>query len=30
MWWHPVHTQDAGHIWLRELVETAGRNIDKA
>ncbi|XVQ06569.1 LysR substrate-binding domain-containing protein [Spirillospora sp. CA-255316] len=19
LWWHPVHTQDAAHIWLREL-----------
>ena len=18
LWWHPVHTHDAGHIWLRE------------
>jgi DNA-binding transcriptional LysR family regulator len=18
LWWHPVHTRDAGHIWLRE------------
>lgn len=18
LWWHPVHTQDAAHIWLRE------------
>ncbi len=18
MWWHPVHAQDAGHIWLRQ------------
>ncbi|KUL43851.1 LysR family transcriptional regulator [Streptomyces sp. NRRL F-4489] len=22
LWWHPVHTHDAAHIWLRE---TAGR-----
>jgi hypothetical protein len=21
LWWHPVHTHDAGHLWLRE---TAG------
>lgn len=20
LWWHPVHTHDAGHIWLRETV----------
>jgi hypothetical protein len=18
LWWHPVHTRDAGHIWLRD------------
>ncbi|WP_346047884.1 hypothetical protein [Actinomadura chokoriensis] len=18
LWWHPVHTRDAAHIWLRE------------
>jgi hypothetical protein len=21
LWWHSVHTHDAGHLWLRE---TAG------
>ncbi|MEU4742804.1 LysR family transcriptional regulator [Actinosynnema sp. NPDC023658] len=25
MWWHPVHTQDAGHIWLREVAGRIGR-----
>jgi DNA-binding transcriptional LysR family regulator len=25
LWWHPVHTQDAAHIWLRDLAaEVAG------
>ncbi|GAA1306194.1 LysR substrate-binding domain-containing protein [Saccharothrix xinjiangensis] len=27
LWWHPVHTQDAGHIWLREVTEKVGRRI---
>ncbi|MEU4443204.1 LysR substrate-binding domain-containing protein [Actinosynnema sp. NPDC050801] len=27
MWWHPVHAQDAGHIWLREVAERVGRRI---
>jgi DNA-binding transcriptional LysR family regulator len=27
MWWHPVHTQDAGHIWLREVAEEVGRRM---
>jgi DNA-binding transcriptional LysR family regulator len=30
MWWHPVHTQDAGHIWLREVVARIGDDIDRA
>lgn len=26
LWWHPVHTHDAAHIWLRE---TAARESDE-
>jgi DNA-binding transcriptional LysR family regulator len=28
MWWHPVHAQDAGHAWLREVIEKVGRTVD--
>ncbi|MFC5907545.1 LysR family transcriptional regulator [Streptacidiphilus monticola] len=24
LWWHPVHTHDAGHIWLRETAARVG------
>jgi DNA-binding transcriptional LysR family regulator len=24
MWWHPVHTHDAAHVWLRETVARVG------
>ncbi|MER6221434.1 LysR family transcriptional regulator [Streptomyces sp. 900105755] len=24
MWWHPVHAQDAGHIWLRQKAAEVG------
>ena len=24
MWWHPVHAQDAAHIWLREKAAEVG------
>ncbi|MGW0941346.1 LysR substrate-binding domain-containing protein [Streptomyces sp. NPDC002623] len=24
MWWHPVHTQDASHIWLRRKAAEVG------
>ncbi|MFD6191506.1 LysR family transcriptional regulator [Streptomyces sp. NPDC060275] len=24
MWWHPVHTHDAAHIWLRETAARVG------
>ncbi|WP_447007689.1 hypothetical protein ACRAKI_14975 [Saccharothrix isguenensis] len=27
MRWHPVHTQDAGHTWLREVVAHVGGAI---
>lgn len=27
MWWHPVHTHDAAHIWLRETTARVGRRM---
>ncbi|MFH8569961.1 LysR family transcriptional regulator [Streptomyces sp. NPDC017993] len=27
MWWHPVHTQDAAHIWLREAAARVGEQL---
>lgn len=27
LWWHPVHAQDAGHIWLREKAVEVGRAL---
>jgi DNA-binding transcriptional LysR family regulator len=27
LWWHPVHTHDAGHVWLRELASAVGAKI---
>lgn len=27
MWWHPAHTQDAAHIWLRETVTRVGEQL---
>lgn len=27
MWWHPVHTHDAAHIWLRETVARVGAGL---
>ncbi|WP_299538745.1 LysR family transcriptional regulator [uncultured Streptomyces sp.] len=30
MWWHPVHTQDAAHQWLRETVARVGAEVDAA
>ncbi|AXB47859.1 LysR family transcriptional regulator [Amycolatopsis albispora] len=27
LWWHPVHTQDAGHIWLRDLAQRVGQTL---
>ncbi|NYV73059.1 LysR family transcriptional regulator [Streptomyces sp. UH6] len=30
LWWHPVHTHDAAHIWLRETAARVGRRIAEA
>lgn len=27
MWWHPVHTHDAGHRWLRETAAQVGATV---
>jgi DNA-binding transcriptional LysR family regulator len=27
MWWHPVHTQDAAHIWLRQKAAEVGSTL---
>ncbi len=27
MWWHPVHTHDAGHRWLRETAVRVGSTV---
>ncbi|MEV7194107.1 LysR family transcriptional regulator [Streptomyces sp. NPDC093510] len=27
LWWHPVHTHDAAHIWLRETAARVGRQL---
>ncbi|MDX6740209.1 LysR family transcriptional regulator [Actinocorallia sp. A-T 12471] len=27
MWWHPAHTRDAGHAWLRRLIADVGARI---
>jgi hypothetical protein len=27
LWWHPVHTHDAAHIWLRETAARLGRRM---
>lgn len=27
MWWHPVHTQDASHIWLRQKAAEVGATL---
>ncbi|WP_433455160.1 LysR family transcriptional regulator [Streptomyces sp. CA-142005] len=27
MWWHPVHAQDAAHIWLRQKAEEVGATL---
>ncbi|GAA4019037.1 LysR family transcriptional regulator [Streptomyces marokkonensis] len=27
LWWHPVHTHDAAHIWLRETATRVGRRL---
>ncbi|THC41273.1 LysR family transcriptional regulator [Streptomyces sp. A1499] len=28
LWWHPVHTHDAAHIWLRETAARVGRRLE--
>ncbi|GGM94762.1 LysR family transcriptional regulator [Lentzea pudingi] len=28
-WWHPVHTRDPAHRWLRDQVVAAGRLIER-
>ncbi|MET7474069.1 LysR family transcriptional regulator [Streptomyces sp. NPDC005648] len=28
LWWHPVHTHDAAHIWLRETAARVGAMVD--
>ncbi|MEW2286393.1 LysR family transcriptional regulator [Streptomyces sp. NPDC047841] len=30
MWWHPVHTHDAAHIWLRETAARIGGRLADA
>ncbi|MER5633741.1 LysR family transcriptional regulator [Streptomyces nitrosporeus] len=30
LWWHPVHTHDAAHIWLRETCARVGARMDGA
>ncbi|OIJ68422.1 LysR family transcriptional regulator [Streptomyces mangrovisoli] len=30
MWWHPVHTHDAAHIWLRETAARVGATLPQA
>ncbi|MFD7599739.1 LysR family transcriptional regulator [Streptomyces mirabilis] len=27
LWWHPVHTHDAAHIWLRETAARVARRL---
>ncbi|CCK25265.1 LysR family transcriptional regulator [Streptomyces davaonensis JCM 4913] len=27
LWWHPVHTHDAAHIWLRETAARVGAGL---
>jgi DNA-binding transcriptional LysR family regulator len=27
LWWHPVHTHDAGHLWLRETASTVAAQL---
>ena len=30
MYWHPRHTTDSGHRWLRERLKTVAAALDKA
>lgn len=27
LWWHPVHTHDAAHVWLRETAARVGGRL---
>jgi DNA-binding transcriptional LysR family regulator len=27
LWWHPVHTHDAGHLWLRETASAVAARL---
>jgi len=27
LWWHPVHTHDAAHLWLRDLAARVGARL---
>ncbi|HEY8985845.1 MAG TPA: LysR family transcriptional regulator [Streptomyces sp.] len=29
LWWHPVHTHDAAHIWLRETAARVAKSLGK-
>ena len=29
LWWHPVHTHDAGHRWLRETAAQVGTTVSR-
>lgn len=29
MWWHPVHTHDAAHTWLRDTAARAGATVTR-
>ncbi|MFF9624612.1 LysR family transcriptional regulator [Streptomyces griseosporeus] len=30
LWWHPVYTHDAAHIWLRETAARIGRRLGRS
>src|SRR5262249_7725485 len=30
MWWHPVHTHDAPHVWLRAMAAGVGAAVAPA
>jgi DNA-binding transcriptional LysR family regulator len=30
LWWHPVHTHDAGHIWLRDTATRVAATLSPA
>lgn len=29
LWWHPVHTHDAAHIWLRGTAQRVGAELSR-